>query len=67
MVMPAKDFRPVFHWNRAKLEQFRKACNEAIFDGKPEFTFEGHPFLVAYAKYLIEYLEGMLPKDNQRV
>lgn len=67
MAMPAKDSRPVFHWNRAKLEQFKKDYEAAYKYGEDEFTFEGHPFLVDYAKYLIEYLEGMLPKDNQRV
>ncbi len=34
---------------------------------KPEhniiFEFDGHKFVLGYAKYLIEYLEGALPKD----
>jgi len=33
---------------------YRKACDA----GETQFTFDGHELLVAYAKYLIQYLEG---------
>ena len=42
----------------AKLAKLRKAYGAAVASGAEQFEFEGHPLLVAYAKYLIEYLEG---------
>ena len=44
----------------ARLERFRKARNEAQAADQDSFNFDGHPFLVRYADYLIEYLEGKM-------
>jgi hypothetical protein len=55
----------MINWDRPKLERFKKAYEKAIVDGaRPNdtFVFDGNEFVVQYAKYLIEYLEGVLPK-----
>jgi len=49
-------------WDRAKLERFKQAYKKAVDARSDTFTFDGHDFVVGYAKYLIEYLEGRLPK-----
>lgn len=41
----------------ARLERFRQARNEARSADQDSFEFDGHPFLVRYADYLIEYLD----------
>ena len=41
----------------ARLERFRQARNEARAADQDSFEFDGHPFLVRYADYLIEYLD----------
>ena len=41
----------------ARLERFRQARNEAQSADQDSFEFDGHPFLVRYADYLIEYLD----------
>lgn len=40
-------------------EAFKKAYKKAVEEGKHDFFFNGHQFLTSYAKYLIEYYEGM--------
>jgi hypothetical protein len=44
-----------------KLKALKKAYNKARTLGREQFDFEGHPLLVPYAKYLIEYLETYSP------
>lgn len=44
-------------FTRVKYIKLRTAYNRAVREGKIQFTFEGHELLVAYAKYLIQYLE----------
>ena len=41
----------------ARLERFRQARDEARAADQDSFEFDGHPFLVRYADYLIEYLD----------
>lgn len=36
---------------------FKKLWAVSAQQGDEQFTFEGHEFLTAYAKYLIEYIE----------
>lgn len=50
--------RPVIVWNKNKLARFKEAYAAA----GEVFEFEGNEFLKAYAKYLIQYLEGKLGK-----
>jgi hypothetical protein len=50
--------RAVIDFTRDKVELLRKQYDQAVRKGEQEFTFEGHPPLVAYAKHLLDYLEG---------
>ena len=52
---------PTISWNRPKLKRFKKALAKAPAD-REVFVFDGHEYLKTYAKYLIEFLEGRLPK-----
>lgn len=49
-------------WDRKMLGRFKRVYTQVV--NHPEkldaFTFEGHEYVVDYAKYLIEYLEGQL-------
>lgn len=47
-------------WDRPKLLRFKAAYEKAKAAGAEQFVFEEHEFLVAYAKYLIQYLEDVL-------
>jgi len=57
-VKPEKvwDMGEYISWTSGKLALFKKAFSKAVNEEKEVFSFEGHDFLVAYAKYLIEYL-----------
>jgi hypothetical protein len=48
---------PVITWTRPMLERFKTAYDAATGD---TFVFDGNEFVVAYARYLIEYLEAKL-------
>lgn len=52
----------MINWTRPMLERFKKAYSAALEKGGKDstFVFDGHEFLVSYAKYLIEYLETKL-------
>ena len=39
------------------LKELKRKYAEAMKSGSESFEFRGHPLLVSYAKYLIEYLE----------
>ena len=55
--------RPVIVWDRPKLERFKRAYKAArLQSGSDVFQFDGHEFVLDYAKYLIEYLDSELPK-----
>ena len=49
-------------WTRPKLQEFRAEYEKHKDKDriKDAFTFDGHEFVVGYAGYLIEYLEGVL-------
>lgn len=51
-------------WTRSKLNRLKEQTEKARNSGNESFWFkdkgEMHEILVAYAKYLIEYLETML-------
>lgn len=63
---------PTMTFDLARLERFRQARNEARSADQDSFEFDGHPFLVRYADYLIEHLqyrfggEGSVPLGNMR-
>jgi hypothetical protein len=44
-------------FDRRKVEQLRKAYTQAWAAGETQFVFEGHSLLVAYARYMLEYLD----------
>lgn len=44
------------------LRRFKEAYKKALDNNDEAFTFDGHEFVVAYAKYLIEYLDERLEK-----
>jgi hypothetical protein len=45
------------NFTKAKLATLKKKYDKARMEGHEQFQFEGQTILVAYAKYLIEYLE----------
>ena len=42
------------------LERFRKEFQKAMQNKADTFVFDGHEFVVDYAKYLIQYLDRQL-------
>ena len=53
-------------WTRDLLEKLKKQQAAAVDKKLMSFTFEGQEVLVAYAKYLIEYLEVTLKPQGVR-
>jgi hypothetical protein len=51
-------------FDRPKLERLKKAIKAAEIAGADTFTFEGHDYLVSYARYLVEYLESRLLRER---
>ena len=41
-----------------KLTELKSAYKKALKGGKEIFSLDGYDYLIGYAKYLIEYLEG---------
>lgn len=58
---------PVINWTPEKLKRFKAAHLRAGQELGPQgvFTFEGHEFLVSYAKYLIEFLDEKFKWINE--
>ena len=46
------------------LERFKVAQQAAVSMNADTFVFDGHEFVVSYAKYLIEYLNEILHEEN---
>lgn len=46
-----------------KVRSLRRAYTHAVETAQEQFVFEGKDILVAYAKYLLEYLATKFPKD----
>jgi hypothetical protein len=55
------------NFTRAKLAQLKDHYTMAKRRGADQFEFEGHPIIMAYAKYLIEYLESQFKPDVREV
>lgn len=47
-------------WDRPMLKRFKDALSDALGQSSTTFVFDGHEFVISYAKYLIEYLESRL-------
>jgi len=54
----AKNQSASIAWDRAKLSRFKRMYARAKALPVESFVFDGHEFLVSYAGYLIQYLEG---------
>lgn len=52
--------KEVSTWARVELQQFESVYKKAVAEDADTFVFDGHEFVTNYAKYLIEYLEGLL-------
>ena len=46
------------------LERFKVAHQAALSMKADTFVFDGHEFVVGYARYLIEYLNEILHEEN---
>lgn len=46
-------------FTRKNREELRKAYKAASAASSPEFEFDGEWFVTGYAKYLLEYLDGL--------
>jgi hypothetical protein len=53
-------------FTRPRLEALKKRYQEAVESKAENFTFDGHLILTDYAKYMIEYLEGVLNEFTTR-
>ena len=56
------DGRPKVSFNRDTAKKFKHDYEMAVACGLDCFQWQGHPFLVGYAKYLVEYLEMQFGK-----
>ena len=54
--------RPIINYTPELLAKLKRQYRHAVEVGQDQFVFEGHDILVAYAKYLIEYLDGRFGK-----
>lgn len=51
-------------WSKEDYLNFKKEYINAKEKSLKSFTFQGNEFLVAYAKYLIEYLEPQIIEEK---
>lgn len=60
-----------YSWlDRPTLTRFKAVYEKAKQEGQEQFTFEvqagqSHPFLLSFAKYLIEWRESVLSPEQQ--
>jgi hypothetical protein len=52
--------RQMVSFDKPKLEDLEKSHRAAIRAGNKTFMFEGHEYLVDYAKYMILFLQDKL-------
>lgn len=52
--------RVTITFDRETLRKFKKSYKYAVMLDTANFTFQGHDFNTAFAKYLIEYLEPVM-------
>ena len=48
-------------FDRPKLERLKSVYAEALEAKRESFWFEGKEYFAEYARYLIEYLESVIP------
>ena len=47
-------------FDRRKAERLRRSYQRALDDGESTFVFQGHELLVAYARFMLMYLDERL-------
>ena len=60
------DGRADIMWSPGLLAQFKRAYDKARTEKADTFKFERHEFYTGYAKYLIEYLDGLFKPLDKR-
>lgn len=50
--------------SRAELKRFKREYLRNLREGNESFKFEGNEYFTRYAKYMVEYLEGINPKKK---
>ena len=56
--------RTTINFTPATAKDFKKAYEKAKKDGVDQFTWQGHEFVLGYAKYLIQFLETKMGGMN---
>lgn len=46
-------------WTVAKLDELKARYEQALNSQSETFVYDEHTFMASYAKYLIEYLDGV--------
>jgi hypothetical protein len=52
-------------YTEESLARLKAVYKEAVEKGQDQYTLDGNEYLVAYAKYLIEYLDGVFKSDDR--
>lgn len=47
-------------FDEPKYRSLRRAYEQAVADGRTQFTWDGHELLTSYAYYLLEYVSSTL-------
>ena len=55
--MSSKSIYMTITFNHPTYQRFKNTYNTAVKDNVEMFVFDGHEFLTAYAKYVMEYLK----------
>jgi hypothetical protein len=63
--MSTRQRQKMIMWTPERLEKLRAAYNRAAKKERLEFTFGGGQYVVSYAKYLIEYLDGVFAEEEE--
>lgn len=59
--------KPEIEFTPEKVARLRQSIESAERQGEKTFSFEGHELYVPYAKYLLEYIEKVLPEKIERI
>jgi hypothetical protein len=54
------------HFTPAKIARFREIYQTAVEAKAETFRFEGHEVLTDYAKYMLEYLDGLSGQSTKK-
>lgn len=51
-------------YTKESVERLRGRYREAVACGENEFVFDGKEYVTDYAKYMLEYLEGVFSDEK---